>query len=425
MRKIHESSVSAPFFYLLDNFSPVQMKILHTSDWHLGQKFCERDRLDEHKAFLNWLLSTIQKHKIDVFIHAGDVFDIGNPPSYALEMYYNFLRDLSRICRNIIFTGGNHDSPSTLNAPKELLKSLNIHVVGATSGEISDERFILKSDVGEEICVVCAVPFLRDKDIRFSVSGESSEDREQRTRIGIKEHYQNIADTIQEEKQRGLPIIATGHLFAAGSEISDIEHSVVGNLGQITAETFPAEFDYVALGHIHRPQRIGGKNHIRYCGSPIPLSFSESSYSHSVIIADFSDGKLVSVENVEVPRTRQLLRFEGTSDEIALKIQNFTNTDEMPAWVEAIATLDAPNPQWTHDIRKAAVGKNLELIKLSVKKMTTLAISDIEDEYHDLQELTEMEVFKMRCVAADFTPEITQELMFTFNELLELMREQS
>ena len=397
------------------------MNILHTADWHLGQRFCDRDRADEHAAFLLWLLAVIQDREIDALIHAGDVFDTGNPPSYALEMYYNFLRDVSRICPNVIITGGNHDSPATLNAPKELLKALNIHVVGATTGNPADEKIILKNKSGNA-AVVCAVPYLRDKDIRFSVSGESADERERRVREGIRRHYEDVAALVHEEKQRGLPVIATGHLFAAGSELSDAEHSIMGNLGQVTADTFPAVFDYVALGHIHRPQVIGKQERIRYSGSPLPLSFSEIAHPHSVMVVEFSEGKLGSIEKIEVPRTRQLLRFEGSPEEITRKIQSFSSSDLLPAWVEAIAELDAPNPHWAQEAKSAAAGKPLEIIKFTVKKTAARSIAEVEED-RDLRELTALEVFELRCEAANFSREITEELTLTFGELLEIMRE--
>ncbi|MBK9247985.1 MAG: exonuclease SbcCD subunit D C-terminal domain-containing protein [Ignavibacteria bacterium] len=397
------------------------MRILHTSDWHLGQRFCERDRDDEHRAFLTWLLEILQDRKIDALIHSGDVFDMGNPPSYALELYYTFLRSASLVCPNIIITGGNHDSPATLNAPKELLKALNIHVVGATGNTHEDGIFTLYSHTRDEIGVVCAVPFLRDKDLRFSVAGELAEERELRIREGIRAHYRDIAALAEPYKQRGLPVIATGHLFAAGSEISDSEHSVMGNLGQVTSETFSELFDYIALGHIHRPQRIGGRDHIRYCGSPIPLSFSEISHPHTVIIAEFSNGT-VTTESIEIPQSRRLLRMTGTPQEIIETIQNFESVHHLPAWVEAIATLDAPNPSWTAELRKAAAGKHLELIRFSVEKSAVKSLSEMTDE-HDLQLLSEVEVFELLCEAKGMSEEATKDITATYHELLTIMRE--
>lgn len=397
------------------------MKILHTSDWHLGQRFCEREREEEHRAFLAWLLALLRERNVDALIHAGDVFDMGNPPSYALELYYTFLRSAALVCPNIIITGGNHDSPSTLNAPKELLKALNIHVIGATGASLDDEMSMLHSSDGEEIGVVCAVPFLRDKDLRFSVAGELAEERELRIREGIRAHYRDIAALAEPYKQRGLPVIATGHLFAAGTELSDSEHSVMGNLGQVTADTFPELFDYVALGHIHRPQRIGGRDHIRYCGSPIPLSFSELSHPHTVIIVEFLNGT-VTTESIEIPVSRRLLRMTGTIEEITGMITTYNDDNHLPAWVEAIATLDAPNPSWTAELRKAAAGKHLELIRFSTLKSAAKSLPDMTDE-HDLQQLSEIEVFELLCEAKGMSEEATKDITGTYHELLTIMRE--
>ena len=164
------------------------MKILHTSDWHLGQSFMGKSREEEHRAFLAWLLELIEKEEISVLIVAGDIFDIGTPPNYALELYYNFLTKLSRSsCENIIITAGNHDSIATLKAPKQLLKALNIHLI--TSGDEDEEEIvpIYKQETLEGI--VCAVPFLRDYVVRKSLDAQSMSDKENALTQGIKEHY--------------------------------------------------------------------------------------------------------------------------------------------------------------------------------------------------------------------------------------------
>ena len=232
------------------------MKILHTSDWHLGQRLLQMDRHEEFRMALDWLHSVIEKEKIEVLLVAGDIFDIGNPPNQARQLYYRFLRRLlNSTCRHIVITGGNHDSPAMLNAPRELLESFNIHVVGAATDNIEEELLVLKNDKGEEELIVAAVPFLRDRDLRITKVGEEQQSRQARLQEGLQQHYQSLAELAQPYADQGLPIIAMGHLYAKGSVASDKQDNIyVGNRENMEAGQFPTVFDYVALGHIHRAQ---------------------------------------------------------------------------------------------------------------------------------------------------------------------------
>ena len=191
------------------------MKILHTSDWHLGQKFLTNDRKAEHEMALDWLHETIILEKVDILIVAGDIFDIGNPPSYARTLYYRFLTKLQGSpCRHIIIIGGNHDSPAMLNAPKELLEILNVHVIGAATGDIEDEIITLLDEKGDLEAVIAAVPFLRDRDIRQSVTGETGLERMAKVQAGIINHFKEAGKAVAPYTKKNVPILATGHLYA-------------------------------------------------------------------------------------------------------------------------------------------------------------------------------------------------------------------
>ena len=153
------------------------MKFLHTSDWHLGRSLYGRKRYEEFTAFLDWLTQTIEDEKIDALLVAGDVFDTSTPSNRAQELYYRFLcRVAASCCRHVVVVAGNHDSPSFLNAPKELLRALNVYVVGSMTEALEDEVFVLQVDDKPE-AIVCAVPYLRDKDIRTVEPGETIDDK--------------------------------------------------------------------------------------------------------------------------------------------------------------------------------------------------------------------------------------------------------
>ena len=170
------------------------MKILHTSDWHIGRTLYGRKRYEEFEAFLTWLAETIQQNEIDALLVAGDVFDTSAPSNRAQELYYRFLcRVAASSCRHVVVVAGNHDSPSFLNAPKELLKALDVHVVGSSTESPEDEVLVLCNEQDAPELIVCAVPYLRDRDIRVAEAGESVEDKERKLIEGIRTHYTAVA----------------------------------------------------------------------------------------------------------------------------------------------------------------------------------------------------------------------------------------
>ncbi|GAB3819560.1 exonuclease SbcCD subunit D C-terminal domain-containing protein [Pontibacter rugosus] len=403
------------------------MRVLHTSDWHLGQRLVNLERTEEHQHFLNWLLQTIEQEKVDALLMSGDVFDNGAPSNTALKLYYDFLRRVcATCCRHIIITGGNHDSVSTLNAPKELLECFNIHVIGGASTDPLDELIVLKDDQGAIELAVCAVPFLRDRDIRLSVSGETFEEREQRIKEGIAAHYEAFVPHIQAYKTQGIPVVAMGHLFAAGGSASESEKDIhVGNLGQIGADQFPKEFNYVALGHLHRPQMVNKAHHIRYSGSPIPLSFSEVTDTKVIFILDFADGKLSELRELQVPCCRKLIRFKGPLEKVKQQLSVYDNSAyTYTAWAELQLELDAPLPDLNQQLEEILSLKKDQLQLLIhrppiIQRAAATLEQQVQEEV-DLLTLHEKDVFLKRCESAYPESDHT-ELLSTFTELLELM----
>lgn len=332
------------------------MKFLHTADWHLGIRLMQRDRGAEMALFLEWLLEQITLEKIECLLVSGDVFDSGNPPNAALEMYYGFLAKASQIAtlERIIITGGNHDSPSLLNAPAGLLKHLKVTVVGATTGNPADELVVLTDKVtGKPKAIVAAVPFLREKDLRKSIMGESIEARNQVLIDNTLAHYRTLVNLAKELQAGDIPLIGMGHLYTANADFSDSErNNQIGTLGHIPANGFPTEFSYMALGHIHKPQRVGGKEHIRYSGSPLALSFSEVLVPKRVILFEATTSEPVAeVQEVMVPIYCPLIRKKGTLLELQDWIKSYTHPYPFPALVElnsdSVITRDTlpENPQ--------------------------------------------------------------------------------
>ena len=190
------------------------MKILHTSDWHLGSSLYGHKRYEEFEAFLIWLARLIQKEQINVLLVAGDIFDTSTPSNRSQELYYQFLNIVTAIPGlQVIITAGNHDSPSLINAPQQLLKHLHIHVFGSIPENPEKEILVINDEQGRPSLIVCAVPYLRDRDIRLSEPGESIEDKTRKLEKGVQEHYRHvvrIAKAKRDDLGGVIPIVATG-----------------------------------------------------------------------------------------------------------------------------------------------------------------------------------------------------------------------
>ena len=276
----------------------IPLTVLHTSDWHLGRRLYGRLRYDEFEAFLNWLQVTISNQKVDVLIVAGDIFDTMTPSNKAQALYYEFLGQVSKsCCQHVVIVAGNHDSPTFLDAPSNVLKFLNVHVIGTACDDLEDEVLVLGDDNNNPHCIIAAVPYLRDRDVRSSQAGESGQTKDANVIAGICAHYDRVAHIAKTKQaqlvkvhQRHIPIIATGHLFAAGGKTTDddgVRELYVGSLGKVSADMFNDGFDYVALGHLHVPQRVGGRESIRYSGSPIAMGFGEARQQKQVLLVQF------------------------------------------------------------------------------------------------------------------------------------------
>ena len=282
------------------------LTLLHTSDWHLGRRLYGKPRYDEFKQFLDWQLQTLREQKVDVLLIAGDIFDTTAPSNQAQNLYYDFLSQVCHTdCRHVIIVAGNHDSASFLEAPKQLLKAFNIHIIGSMTDTPTDEVITLSDKAGQAELIVMAVPYLRDRDVRTVGHGERLDDKERKLAQGIKAHYAQIADIaiaqqaqLKAKYKRSIPIVATGHLFTVGGQTMEgdgVRDLYVGSLGSIGAEIFHPQIDYVALGHLHIPQAVGGQPHIRYAGSPIAMGFGESRQQKQVHLLRFdADPDLLS-----------------------------------------------------------------------------------------------------------------------------------
>lgn len=322
------------------------MRILHTSDWHLGQNFYSKSRAAEHQAFLDWLLASAQEHDVDAIIVAGDIFDTGSPPSYARELYNRFVVQLQQTRCRLVVLAGNHDSVATLNESRDILAFLNTTVV-ANAGHAP---FVLPLRDGTPGAIFCPVPFLRPRELVTSQAGHSGGEKQQLLLSAISDYYQQQYQLACELRgDRALPIIASGHLTTVGASKSEAVREIyIGTLDAFPANRFPPA-DYIALGHIHRAQVVGGCEHIRYSGSPIPLSFDETGKNKSVNLVTFANGCLKDVTPLIVPVTQPLAVLKGDFASISAQLNQWQNNNQQPsAWLDIEVTSD----EYMHDIQR-------------------------------------------------------------------------
>lgn len=372
------------------------MKILHTSDWHLGQSLFGRKRNDEFQRFLDWLRQIIADEQVDVLLVSGDVFDSGLPSNQAQAMYYRFLRDVSAgSCRHIVITAGNHDSPSFLDAPQALLSAMDIHVIGSALAP-EEEVLLLHDESGHPQLIVCAVPFLRDRDLFKAAPGDTADQRDRLLADGLREHYRRCAE--QAELLRhgtDIPIIAMGHLFTTGGLTLDddgVRDLRIGSLGQVDAEVFPAAFDYVALGHLHVPQVVRSDERIRYCGSPLPMGFGEARQQKQVCLVE-TEGRRVSVRSLHVPLFQKLEQVRGDRDAIEARLDELEAQGES-VWVEVRCTGNG----LASDLRDRLMQKKLNFVSILAVRRERCAEACLapDHELETLEELDADEVFERR-----------------------------
>ena len=400
------------------------MKILHTADWHLGKRLYKQELTEEHQLFFEWLIETIKERQIDVLLISGDVFDLSNPPTEARALYYWFLRKMIEQKCKIIITGGNHDSASMLNAPKDILAMLDVVVIGGATANIEDEII----DLGEVI--ICAVPYLRDMDIRQAIQAENVQSRIEAVRQGIKNHYDILAN-ICRERHAGTPVIAMGHLYAQGSITSESEREIqIGNLAAFGEADFSETFDYVALGHIHRPQCVGGKEHIRYSGSPIALSFSEREDLKIVIELEISSGKIEKIEDILVPKFRILKKMTGDFVKMKSLLTGFIHESVLTAFLEIEVTEELYNPLLIRELNEIVTvfdDDKTMVLKHRIKFINEISSTDqLFHEGQNIDDINETEILTKRLEKENgLSAEHRILLMEAFTELLQQVKEEN
>ncbi|MDQ6992379.1 MAG: exonuclease SbcCD subunit D C-terminal domain-containing protein [Mariprofundus sp.] len=404
-----------------------KLKVLHTSDWHIGRTLYGRKRYEEFDAFLNWLFDTIMQQGVDLLLVAGDIFDTSTPSNRAQALYYRFLcRVATSSCRHVVVIAGNHDSPSFLNAPKELLKSLDVHVVGDMSIGIDEELLLLTDQHGEPDCLVCATPYLRDRDIRMVEAGESIDDKERKIIEGIQQHYVQVV-ALAEQKRSDLaldiPLIVMGHLFTAGGQTIDgdgVRELYVGSLAHVTGSIFPENLDYLALGHLHVPQKVGGSEVMRYSGSPIAMGFGEAKQTKSVCLVEFT-GRHAEVCLINVPCFQQLEQIKGDAQQLEARMLELS-VSQTVIWLEILYEGDELIGELRAALDAIIEGTQLEILRVKNKRVADKVLNQMHQD-ETLADLDVDDVFERCLIAHDVPEQQRPELLSAYKESLAALYE--
>lgn len=405
------------------------MRILHTSDWHLGQSFMNHSREREHALLIDWLLEQVQTHEADAVLIAGDIFDTGTPPSYARALYYRLIAEMHRLQVPLLLLGGNHDSVSVLHESLPLLHHLNTTVIAATSNA-AQHVVVLPARHGQPGCIVCALPFIRPRDVLTSQPGESAQTKQNNLQAAIAQVYAQVFEAaracqalIKAEKGIQLPIVATGHLTTVGASSSEsVREIYVGALEAFPTSAFPPA-DYIALGHIHQPQTVGGQAHIRYSGSPIALSFDEARQTKQVLLVDLDAQGLQAVTPLATPVSQALASISGNLQSLPATLRSVAaqGSDEQPVWLEVTVQQDDYLPDLA--ARIDAMVQDLPVRVLRIKRQRSGASAQWAAAPHaSLDELSPHDVFLRRLQAEELTPEMHAALQQRFEQVLHTLQ---
>ena len=406
------------------------MRLIHTSDWHLGQTFHGFDRQLEHQLFLDWLLDQIVGEQPDVLLIAGDVFDTANPSATAQKQLYHFVTQAKQSKPNlqIIMIAGNHDSAGRIEAPSPLLQVMGIDVIGTVKRDVSGEIdvstlvFPLRNHSGETSGWCLALPFLRPGDLpKIPDSTDQYTD-------GVTELYRRALNHALELRgEANQPIVGMGHLHLTGGVTSELSERrlIVGGNEALPASIFGSELAYVALGHLHKAQRVGAE-HIRYCGSPLPMSFSEVNYQHQAFRIDFDGNTIRQIESLKIPRNVELLRIGATSDSATLSVDKVLRqlmemdlspaNPELQPFVEVSFVLEQPEPDLKHRVELALADKPVRLARIQTRTTSANQSNSGISTMHDMEQLTPEQVFQS-LYARKYTDPMPDELRNAFSQI--------
>ena len=402
------------------------MKILHTSDWHLGQYFMMKTRENEHQAFLSWLISVVDDQKVDVVVVAGDIFDSASPASYARKLYADFVVQLQQsYCSQLVIVSGNHDSVAVLNESKSLLNALNVSVLAGLSEDLNEHIIEVSNSQGEK-GLVCALPFLRAGDVMSGEHGLSAKQKQMNLQQGISQTYERIYQLAKEKQtEQHSFLMATGHLTAVGCSVTESVRDIyIGTLTAFPSTLFPA-FDYIALGHLHRAQTVQKNNRIRYSGSPIPLSFDESKHQKQVVIIESGKPELV-INEYPIPCFQLLMVIKGDLKQVSEQLTQLVSEPSTDGvWVEVKLKQAYVEIDLQSVLSEIVAGSRIEILKVSSPQVNESSQWS-EQQGVTLETLTPTQLFEYRLSSEEnLSGEQQEQLTLLYKQVLADVEAQS
>ena len=388
------------------------MRIIHTSDWHLGHTLMDKTREEEMRSFFSFLIDVIIKERVDALLISGDIFDTGTPSNAALSLYYSFLASIKNTkCKDVFVIAGNHDSPSLLSAPKEILEMVNVHIY-ATKEDI--EPYVIDDKV-----VVLPIPFPRDQELRRLVQGGTIKEEDDRLRLAIEELYKTETEKTA-SAYPSLPIVAMGHLMATNINEEDKPDLYIGGLGTIDSGSFPKALSYVALGHIHKKMNLNSSGTLCYSGSPIPFSFKEAKDTKVLKLVEI-EGSETKVSDITIPRFRNLFQIKGDKESIEKELKSLVE-DKEEGWVSIEITESGVSSSLRSFCEGITEQTGLEIIHI---KDTTVSkrLLETEEDIESLDSLSEEDIFSKFLDEKEIKNERKDDLLTLFREILQQLEE--
>lgn len=407
--------------------------VLHSADWHLGQQLKNKERYEEFERVLEELLQHIVEQEVDLLVLAGDVFDVSSPSNKAQKLYYNFFYQLNQrrpSCQALV-VAGNHDSAPFLDVPKEFFREKGIYVLGTLPETVEEQVFVLRNAQGQAQICLAAVPYLKDRDVRKALAGQSADERTAMLKEGIKQHYAQVAQAVkQQEGIENCPCIATGHLFVKHGDRGERQNIIhAGGIDLVDTKVFDPIFDYVALGHLHRAQEIE-KGRIYYSGSLLAMDFHEWNYEHSVRLLRFEGKKLVENRALSMRSPRLLRHYKGSLDYIKEKLAKLPDEPTDTIWLKLeVQVEDMQSYLWQdlQEMLRNELKKDAEILECIQRNSKVQDLQEEEEEQGlSLEQLKEEDVFErlVRDYGATYSEEQQKALQKQFRLLLQTIQEE-
>lgn len=365
------------------------MKILHTADWHLGQVFCGYDRTEEEHDMLRQIREIVSEEKPDAMVVSGDIFNTGSPSPTAQKMYNDAILDIHLACpeMTIVIISGNHDSGAKLTVTNSLWEHFQVHVLGSIERtpegdpDFGKHIFEVKGTDGDIIGYIAAVPHTYPSN--FPAAPDANKSKQE-------QYFHGLLEAVAAKNENHLPVVLMAHLAVKGCDTTG--HDLIGGMEYSEVTEMGTGYDYLALGHIHKPQTPSPS--ARYCGTPIPVNFGEQ-FDHSVSIVELEKGQAPVISTKAIKNLIPLLDIPAQAKPFA---EVYKELQDYPADVTAyIRVMIQPDETMTplalEKITEAIKGKKLRYCRMLIdQKKSSSGHKRVRISLHDMKSKSPLEI---------------------------------